>query len=119
MKKVFWISRHTMTPEQISDLERITNGTVVVNQYKDTVNSVSSLVDDINDSDIIAAVLPVDKMAELISLAGDKPVLRANSKRVATGKMYTNANGDAEEEFQFVHDYWEQMIKIEIVSKKL
>lgn len=119
MKKVFWISRHTMTPEQISDLERITNGTIVVNQYKGTVNSVASLIDDINDSDIIAAVLPVDKMAELISLADDKPVLRANSKRVATGKMYTNANGDTEEEFQFVHDYWEQMIRIDIVSKRL
>lgn len=119
MKKVLWISRHTMIPEQISDLERITNDTITVNQYKDTVNSVSSLVDYINDSDIIAAVLPVDKMAELISLAGDKPVVRANSKRVATGKLYTNANGDTEEEFQFVHDYWEQMIKIDIVSKKL
>lgn len=119
MKKILWISRHTMTKEQVNDLKRIFNDDIEVIPYKDTVKSVYELKEPIADVDIIAAVLPIGLMGELLTIAGDKPVLNSVSERRITGKTIISANGTEEPEVEFVHMKWQQMLKVKIITKDL
>lgn len=75
MKKVLWISRHEMTQEQRSDLDRITGGAELL-LWKETVTDIAKLLPLLQQADAVAAVLPPELLAELLALAGDKPVLR-------------------------------------------
>ena len=72
MKKVLWISRHEMTPEQRSDLDRITGGAELL-LWKETVTDIAKLLPLLQQADAVAAVLPPELLAELLALAGDKP----------------------------------------------
>lgn len=110
MKKVLWISRHQMTTEQLSDLERIMEGPVELRQWAETVNSVADLAPAIETADAICAVLPIDKLAQLLAVAGDRPVMVAKNKRDR------DANTG---EFVFIHDGWYQTIKVDVVQRRL
>lgn len=114
MKKALWISRHTMTPDQLSDLERVLNDSVEVAQFTETVKNTNDLKPFVDDADVICAVLPIDKLAELMDICGGKPVLQAKSKRVPTGKEVVSPNGTKEKEFAFVHDGWRRMLEVKI-----
>lgn len=102
MKKVLWISRHEMTQEQRSDLDRITGGAELL-LWKETVTDIAKLLPLLQQADAVAAVLPPELLAELLALAGDKPVLRAVSERKATGRFRTLPDGRREQEFVYVH----------------
>lgn len=119
MKTVLWISRHKMTDSQQNDLMRICGGEYEIDQWQETVTEISMLMPRIEKADIIAAVLPPVLLSELVSIAGDKPVIQAVSGRQFTGKTIINANGTEEKEFMFVHLYWEQIIKLVIETKRL
>ena len=119
MKKVLWISRHTMTEEQLADLERAIGGRAELTPWKETVRDVGALAEGIAAADVIAAVLPPELMQELLAAAGGKPVLRAVSGRRATGRVLCLADGRREEEFAFVHLYWEEILSIEIKTRRL
>lgn len=106
MKKVLWISRHEMTQEQRSDLDRITGGAELL-LWKETVTDIAKLLPLLQQADAVAAVLPPELLAELLALAGDKPVLRAVSERKATGRFRTLLDGRREQEFVYVHGGWE------------
>lgn len=110
MKNILWISRHQMTPEQLSDLERIMEGPVELHQWAETVNSVADLAPAIETADAICAVLPIDKLAQLLAVAGDRPVLVAKNKR----DRDANTGG-----FVFTHDGWYQTLKVEVIQKRL
>ena len=110
MKKVLWISRHQMTEEQLSDLERIMGGAVELHQWSETVNSVADLSPAIESVDAICAVLPIDKLVQILDVAGDKPVMVAKNKRDR------DANTG---EFVFTHDGWYQTLKVEVVQRRL
>ena len=69
MKTVLWISRHTMTEPQQSDLARVLGDTVQVLPYTQTVKQADVLRPLIEQADAIAAVLPVELLAELVTLA--------------------------------------------------
>ena len=75
-KRVLWSSRHTMTNAQKTDLERIKGGTVRLTTWLDTVTNMETLRPLIEQADAIAAVLPAEKLAELLKLAGSRPVLQ-------------------------------------------
>lgn len=118
MKKVLWISRHEMTPEQRSDLDRITGGAELL-LWKETVTDIAKLLPLLQKADAVAAVLPPELLAELLALAGDKPVLRAVSKRKATGRFRTLPDGRREQEFAYVHGGWEQLLRMDVRTRRL
>ena len=115
MKTVLWISRHNMTPEQYSDLERIMGGPVCLHQWPDTVADVADMAVEVREADAVAAVLPPELLAELLRMVEGKPVLIAESARVPTGRMRENE----EPEFAFVHRCWRQLLRLEIKTQML
>ena len=122
MKTVLWISRHQMTPKQYHDLERIMKDEVRLIQWSETIPDAASLgksESSMTQVDAVAAVLPPDLLGELLKIAGEKPVLRAVSSRLPTGRIVTLSDGRQEQEFQFVHVCWEQVLKVEIQTRRL
>lgn len=118
-RTVLWISRHEMTEPQLRDLERVMCGPVRLLRWTDTVKEITDLAPALDQVDAVAAVLPVEKLAQLLKLAGNKPVLQAVSDRAATGRMTTQPDGRVEREFAFVHRYWQQVLRIGIETRQL
>ena len=99
MKKVLWVSRHEMTAEQRADLDRVMGGAELL-PWKETVTD-------------IAQLLP------LLEQADKKPVLRAVSERRATGCIRTLPDGRREQEFAYVHAGWEQLLRMDVRTRRL
>lgn len=119
MKRVLWVSRHPMTGEQRTDLERIMGGAVELLCWPDTVRDAAELAPALERADAAAVVLPLELLERLLPLARGKPVLLAASARRATGRVVTNANGQAEPEFAFVHQSWRQLVRLELELRPL
>lgn len=119
MKRVLWVSRHQMTPEQREDLERVMKDQVELVQYKDTVENIEDLKPFLKNVQAAAVVLPPEMTAELVSLAGDCPILQSVSWRIPTGRMRLLADGRLEEEFLFEHRYWQQILELKLNVKRL
>ena len=113
MKKVLWVSRHEMTAEQRADLDRVMGGAELL-PWKETVTDVAQLLPLLEQADAVAAVL-----AKLLTLAGNKPVLRAVSERRATGCIRTLPDGRREQEFAYVHAGWEQLLRMDVRTRRL
>lgn len=118
-KKVLWISRHTLTDGQLEDLERALRGPVRVLSWTGTVKDVGDLRPLVGQSDAVAAVLPMEKLAQILSIAGERPVLQAKGDRVPTGRWAVSAEGTPEREFAFVHRGWQQILDIQIRTRPL
>ena len=85
----------------------------------DTVRDLSVLEPLIRQADIVAAVLPLELMAGLIKLTGEKPLIRSVAGRVPTGRTCHAPDGRAEREFAFRHLAWQQIEKLEIETRLL
>lgn len=118
-KQVLWISRHTMTTAQKEDLERIMGGPVELDTWSDTVGDVEELRPRLREADAVAAVLPTEKLADLLKIAGKRPVLQAKSARVPTGRWTIQPGGAVEREFAFVHQGWQQILEVRIRTRAL
>ena len=118
-KQVLWVSRHTMTEEQRADLERVMGGPVELTVWSDTVENLQDLQPLVRRSDAVAAVLPAEKLAQLLEIAGGRPVLQAKSGRMATGRWTTQPDGRREREFVFVHCGWQQILQVRIKTRAL
>ena len=59
MKNVLWVSRHEMTKQQFSDLQRVMGDEVVLECWKDTVRKAEELVPAMEQADAVAVVLPL------------------------------------------------------------
>ncbi len=118
-KRVLWISRHTMTTTQREDLERIMGGAVRLTAWPDTVNDMEALRPLVQQADAIAAVLPAEKLSQLLELAGNRPVLQAVSDRRPTGRWTVLPDGRREPEFAFVHREWRQVLEIRVRTRAL
>lgn len=118
--KILWLSRHTMTKSQKEDLIRI-YGNIEIKHFDKTVANWQEVVEIGKDCDILAVVLPHTIIADLTNpLNNWKPVIIAKSKRIATGNFVTNpSNKSKEAEYLFEHEAWEQVLKIQIITKKL
>ena len=119
MKTVLWISRHAMTDAQLADLCRVMGEPVRLLPWQDTVEDLSALLPLIRESDAVAAVLPPELLGQLLKLAGDRPVLRAVGRRELTGRMNLSPEGKPEPEYRFVHDAWEQVLRVEVLTRRL
>ena len=120
MKRILWVSRHEMTEGQIKDLRRIYGDFDLV-KFDKTVNNVKEIVEAGKDCDILGVILPPNLLAELVNpRINTKPVIRAVADRIETGNTILNATtGKKETEYKFVHIAWEQVIKIDIITKRL
>lgn len=119
MKRVLWISRHQMTTEQRSDLERVMGEGVELRPWAETVEDLADLRTEVERADAVAAVLPVERLAELIRMAGDRPVLQAVAVRTPTGRVHTLPDGRREPEFAFAHGGWRQILRLELEVRDL
>lgn len=120
--KILWLSRHNMTGEQYVDLQRIYGyGKIEIKQVSKTVNGWQDVVDLGYDCDVLAVVLPISILADLTNPQNNrKPVIRAKSNRVPTGKSVLNpATGKEEEEYLFEHVGWEQIESVVLSVKEL
>ena len=117
MKTVLWISRHSMTPEQLADLERIMGGPVRLRPWTDTVTDIAELAVAAREADAVAAVLPPELLSGLLRLAQGKPVLIAESGRLSTGRTTAGVSGQPEPEYAFVHPCWRQLLRLEIETR--
>ena len=96
MKKVLWVSRHEMTDAQFADLERGMGDRVELICQKDTIRNAKELLPQIQLADAVAVVLPLHLLAEVLSLAGGKPVLQAVAERVLADTEHTLEDGRKE-----------------------
>ena len=104
-KKVLWFSRHEMSADQLAAL-----GDVEVTQVNRSISSAYELEEEINNSDIIAIVAPINLQQQFLKLAAGKPVIMAVNDRV----LVPQPDGEDKVEFHFVK--WEQLD--EIIIKK-
>ena len=119
MKRVLWISRHQMTPEQRTDLERVLGDEVELYPWAETVENLAELRPELERADAVAAVLPVERLAELLQLSGGRPVLLAAAVRTPTGRVRTLPDGRREPEFAFAHGGWRQLLRLELEVRSL
>ena len=119
LKTVLWVSRHRMTAPQKADLDRILGEEVRLLPWTDTVKQAEELLPLLDQADAAAVVLPPALLCRLLQLAGDKPVLQALSARKPTGRTLTTADGREEPEFAFVHQGWQQILKLELETRLL
>ena len=102
MKHVLWISRHEMTPEQKNDLSRVMQDEIFIHQWEESVTTWDLLLPFILQGDVIAAVLPLDYMQQLVSLAKGKMVVRSVVERMIQPDHTVKVR----------HIYWQQILKI-------
>ena len=107
MKNVLWISRHTLTEEQMVDLEKICHGSVSFTQIQESITDIHSIAPIIAASDVIACVLPTHLLAELVALASGKPVLVEECIRTMVYQK------DDEPKVIFRHGCWKMIKKLE------
>jgi len=117
--KFAWISRHTMTEDQLADLRRIYGEEIEVEQVNGTFNRAADLSDVISRNDVIGVVLPINLISDVLRLASGKPVIRAINRRIPTGRTIIGASGAPEQEFIFQHGGWERIEKVEVVTHLL
>lgn len=111
MKNVLWFSRHTMSDAQLAALTA-KFGDVNVTQVNKTINSAFELQDEITANDIIAIVAPLNIQAQFLKLAGDKPVIVAETKR----ELVKDENG-GEDKVNFIFNGWTRLIKIDVITE--
>ena len=119
LKKVLWVSRHEMTAAQRADLERALGDQINLDIWADTVRDIEALRPQVEAADAVAVVLPPELLQAILPIAGEKPVLRAVSGREATGKIIKLEDGREEQEFAFVHLFWEQILCVDIRTRRL
>ena len=123
MKKVFWFSRHPMTTEQRQALVNkvgevnvtMVNGTAAnvhvtfsAEVNGEAASEVKPLKEWVKDFDIIAVVAPIGLLQQIVGVSEGKPVISALNRRVRTGEG---------EDFTFVFEKWERVMKVEIVKE--
>lgn len=109
MKKVLWISRHVLSPDQLAGLERLCGGAFELIWWKENVAAPEELLPAAAEADVIAAVLPIHLLARLVALVPDKPVLIDLAHRTL---IPTNG---PEAATHFAHGGWQQIKKLELV----
>ena len=119
MKRVLWISRHEMTAPQLRDLERVLGDKVELECQRDTICDMNELRPLIAASDAVAAVLPPRLLAELMAMRGERPVLQSVSARRQSGRMNLLPDGRREPEVIFEHLCWEQVLQMELETRRL
>ena len=106
--RVLWLSRHSPTPEQESELQKKFGRDTDIIEVSATVSSGQEVIDLMKryKCDEVVAVLPINLVAEVVAL-GVKPIRAIMIRRLLKDGV----------EFQFSH--YERIEKVEIVSTPL
>lgn len=116
IKRILWVSRHSMTSEQTADLERI-YGDFELIQHDETLTDIDPLLG--YDVDVYAVVLPVELIA-LLRKNTSADIIQPVSGRVKTDRLIVNnATGIFENEYAYKHLYWQLIRKCEIETERL
>ena len=118
--KLLWFSRHSLTEDQFTDLNRI-YGEVEVKHVNATASTWKDVAEAGEDCDVLAVVLPPALLGDLTNPRNTaKPVIRAIANRVPTGNQVVNpATGKEEDEYRFEHAGWEKVLKVEVVTERV
>jgi hypothetical protein len=126
MTKVLWFSRHEMTPDQRGALQAKL-GQIEVTQADGTMPNVHvafpgkldgedaeipPFKELIQGYDVVAIVAPINLQQQILSVAGDTPVIFAESKR----ERIRVPEGQ-EPEFQFVFKGWKRLVEVKVVTE--
>ena len=111
MKNVLWFSRHPLNDDQINALKAKV-GDINVTQINRTINSAFELQDEIAANDIIAIVAPLNIQSQFLKIAGNKPVIVAETKR----ELVKDENG-GEDKVNFVFNGWTRLVKIDVITE--
>jgi len=116
MKKIVWVSRHTMTHRQAAQLSAI-YGEITVEQLDSTVQDVSEIL--ARPADVYAVVLPL-ALLHALRQHTDSDIIQPVSGRVRTGRMTVNpATGREEPEYAFDHLFWQRIVRLELETETL
>ena len=116
MKQILWVSRHTMTPRQTEQLNRI-YGEVQITQMDATISDIADIL--AVPADVYAVVLPLSLLAALRQNT-DKEIIQSISGRVPTGRtVYNPTNGINEQEYTFDHLHWQRIVRLELETEIL
>ena len=107
-KHVLWISRHPLDAAQREELEALCGGSICLCWWRENVEQIRALRDAVAGADVIAAVLPMHLMAELMPLAGDRPVLISRARRELVD------GGGEEAAVRFTHGGWQRVRRLEV-----
>ncbi len=120
MKNILWFSRHTMTNAQLNGLRAI-YGEVDIKQVTGNASSAKEIVEAGEDCENLAVVLPPSLLADITNQRiNTKPVIRSVAAREFSGETVMNpATGKEEPQYKFVHQYWELVKKVEVITEKL
>ncbi len=123
--KILWFSRHTMSEPQ---LEALTSrlGEVEITQVSGSPanlftpfdgeidgipSKISSMKELCQDFEVLAVVAPIGLQQQFLNIAGDKPVIIAESKR-----ELVKVPGE-EDKTIFIFNGWKRLLKIEVLIK--
>jgi len=120
VKNILWVSsERELNEDQIKELKSIYGESININRFDKRISSAKELIDNIEQNDVLAVILPPNIISELVTLT-DKPVIRSKSIRIVTGNKIVNPISLKEEiEHEFSHGYWELVKKVEIKTNKL
>ena len=113
MKKVLWISRHVLSGDQRSGLERLCGGEFELIWWKENVEELNDLAPALEAADVIAAVLPIHLLARLVAMVPGKPVLIDLARRT----LVPTAGPEAAA--RFAHGGWQRIKKLELLLEPL
>ena len=126
MNKVLWFSRHEMTAPQIEALEAKL-GVVAITQIDGTMPNVhvqfTGKIDGVDAQippfkellqgfDVVAIVAPIQLQQQILGVAGDIPVIFAESKR----ERISVPEGQ-EPEFRFIFKSWKRLLEVKVVTE--
>lgn len=113
MKKILWISRHVLSNDQRSGLERLIGGSFELIWWKENVEDMAELAPAVAAADVIAAVLPVHLLTQLTRMATGKPVLVDLARRTLIP-----CDGP-EDATLFAHGGWQRIRRLELELESL
>jgi hypothetical protein len=126
MVKVLWFSRHQMTAPQKEALEAKL-GMIEITQVDGTMPNVHvpfsgklngedaeipAFKEMMKGFDVVAIVAPINLQQQILTVAGETPVIFAENKRERI-----NVSGDQEPQFQFVFKGWKRLVEVKVVTE--
>ena len=126
MTKVLWFSRHEMTAPQIEALEAKL-GVIEVTQVDGTMHNmhtpfkgkingedaeIPAFKTLVQGFDVVAIVAPIQLQQQILSVAGETPVILAESKR----ERVSVPEGE-EPQFQFVFKGWKRLLEVKVLTE--
>lgn len=118
MKKVLWVSRHEMTAEQRADLDRVMGGAELL-PWKETVTDIAQLLPLLEQADAVGGGAAARAAGKAAHAGGQKTGAARGEREKGHGCIRTLPDGRREQEFAYVHAGWEQLLRMDVRTRRL